>query len=147
LVRIQGTVGRRRTRARKKRKKVKAAAMEEILIPMTVFGAIAAISIAAFYFSYKKRRIVYDAIKVAIEKTGSVDATLVEAIIRDKVGPYADLRKGIILVATAAAFCVLGWTIPDEEALRPMLGVAAFPGLIGLAYIAFHFFAPREPIV
>lgn len=121
--------------------------MAEVLVPMTVFGAIAAISIAAFYFSYRKRRIVYDAIKVAIEKTGTVDAALVEAIIRDKVGPFADLRKGIILVATAAAFCVLGWTIPEEEALRPMLGVASFPGLIGLAYIAFHFFAPREPIV
>lgn len=121
--------------------------MEAILVPIAVFAAIAAISIAAFYFSYRKRRIVYDAIKVAIEKTGTVDAALVEAIIRDKVGPYADLRKGIILVAVAAAFCVLGWTIPEEDAIRPMLGVASFPGLIGLAYIAFHFFAPREPIV
>lgn len=120
---------------------------EDILIPFIVFSSIAIIVISAFFFNYKKRRVVYDAIKVAIEKTGAVDPQLVEAIIRDNVGPYADLRKGIILIATAAAFVVLGYLVPDEDAFRPMLGVASFPGLIGLSYVAFHFFAPREPTV
>lgn len=121
--------------------------MEAVLVPLVVFSALAIIMIAAFFFSYRKRRIVYDAIKVAIEKTGAVDAALVEAIIRDKVGPNADLRKGIVLIATAAAFVALGYSIPDEDAIGPMLGVASFPGFIGLAYVAFHFFAPREPVV
>ena len=120
---------------------------EDVLIPMVVFGSLAVIVVSAFYFSYKKRTVVYDAIKVAIEKTGSVDAALVEAIIRDNVGPYADLRKGIILIAFAAGFIALGAAVPEEEAFRPMLGVASFPGLVGLAYVAFHFFAPREPTV
>ncbi len=120
---------------------------EDVLIPFVVFGSLAVIIVSAFYFSYKKRTVVYDAIKVAIEKTGTVDAALVEAIIRDNVGPYADLRKGIILIAVAAAFILLGFSIPDEEAVGPMFGVASFPGLIGLAYVAFHFFAPREPTV
>jgi hypothetical protein len=112
-----------------------------------VFASLAAIVISAFFFSYKKRIVVYDAIKVAIEKTGSVDPALVEAIIRDNVGPFADLRKGIILIAVAAAFAVLGFSIPDDEAVRPMLGIAAFPGLVGFAYVGFHFFAPREATV
>jgi len=120
---------------------------EDVLIPFVVFGSLAVIVVSAFYFSYKKRTVVYDAIKVAIEKTGTVDAALVEAIIRDNVGPYADLRKGIILIAVAAAFILLGFSIPDEEAVGPMFGVASFPGLIGFAYVAFHFFAPREATV
>ena len=120
---------------------------EDVFVPFVVFGALAAIVISAFFFSYKKRVVVYDAIKVAIEKTGSVDPALVEAIIRDNIGPYADLRKGIILIAVAAAFAVLGFSVPDDEALRPMLGVASFPGLVGLAYVGFHFFAPREATV
>ncbi len=120
---------------------------EDVLIPMVVFGSLAAIVISAFYFSYKKRTVVYDAIKVAIEKTGAVDAALVEAIIRDNVGPYADLRKGIILIAVAAAFMILGVLIDEQEAVGPMIGVASFPGLVGFAYVAFHFFAPREPTV
>ncbi len=121
--------------------------MEDILVPLFVFSSLAIILVAAFFFSYRKRRIVYDAIKVAIEKTGSVDAALVEAIIRDKVGPNADLRKGIVLIATAAAFIALGYSIDEAEAIRPLLGLSAFPGFIGLAYVAFHFFAPREPVV
>jgi hypothetical protein len=121
--------------------------MEDVLVPLFVFSALAIIMVAAFFFSYRKRRIVYDAIKVAIEKTGTVDAALVEAIIRDKVGINADLRKGIVLIATAAAFIALGYSIDEQEAIGPLLGVASFPGFIGLAYIAFHFFAPREPVV
>ncbi len=120
---------------------------EDVFVPFVVFAALASIVISAFYFSYKKRIVVYDAIKVAIEKTGSVDPALVEAIIRDNVSPYADLRKGIILIAVAAAFAVLGLCVPDDEAIRPMLGVASFPGLVGLAYVGFHFFAPREATV
>ena len=120
---------------------------EDVLIPLVVFTAIAAISIAAFFYSYKKRMVVYDAIKVAIEKTGTADPKLVEAIIRDNVGPNADLRKGIILIATAVSFGILGFAVPDDEAVRVMLGLAAFPGLIGLSYAGFHFFAPREPTI
>ena len=121
--------------------------MSTALIVLAVFVPTAAAIIAVFHFNYKKRRVVYDAIKVAIEKTGSVDPALVEAIIRDNVGPNADLRKGIVLIAIAAAFAILGLSVDEAEAVGPMLGVATFPGLIGLAYIGFHFFAPREPIV
>ena len=120
---------------------------EAILIPLIVFSAIAAISISAFHFSYKRRTAVYDTIKTAIEKTGTVDAALIEAVTRDNIGPNADLRKGIILVAVAGAFAMLGIMIQEAEAIGPMLGVAAFPGFVGLAYIGFHFFAPREPTV
>lgn len=119
----------------------------EIIVPVTLFTMIAAVFVAAYFFSYRKRRIVYEAIKVAIEKTGQVDAALVEAIIQDKIGPNADLRKGIILIMVAAAFAIFGYSIGEEEAIGPMLGLAAFPGLVGLAYVAFHFFAPRESVV
>lgn len=121
--------------------------MEDTLVPIALFTVIGAIFVAAYYFNFKKRRIVYDAIKVAIEKTGQVDAALVEAIIRDKIGPNADLRKGILLIAVAAGFAILGYSIGEAEAVGPMLGVASFPGLIGLCYVSFHFFAPREPVV
>ena len=120
---------------------------EDILVPLIVFGSIAFIAFAAFHFSYKKRMVVYEAIRVAIEKTGNADPQLIEAIVRENVGRNGDLRKGIVLVAVAIAFAVLGLSIPEKEAIGPMLGVASFPGLVGLAYISFHFFAPREPTV
>lgn len=121
--------------------------MEAVIVPVALFAVIGLVFIAAYYFNFNKKRLVYDAIKVAIEKTGQVDAALVEAIIRDKVGANADLRKGILLIATAGAFALLGVSINEPDALGPLLGVASFPGLIGACYILFHFLAPREPIV
>ncbi len=120
---------------------------EDILIPLIVFSSMSLIIISAFYFNFRKRRMVYDTIKVAIEKTGAADASLIEAIVSDRVGPYADLRKGIILIAVAAAFVVLGFAVGETEATGPLAGVAAFPGLVGIAFIMFHFFAPRQRVV
>jgi len=120
---------------------------EEVLIPLVVFGSISFIAFIAFHFSYKKRMVVYEAIRVAIEKTGSADPQLIDAIVRENVGRNADLRRGIILIAIALGFVCMGYAIPDGDALGPLLGVASFPGLVGLAFIAFHFFAPREPTV
>lgn len=121
---------------------------EDILIPFIVFGSIAVMVIANFHYGFKKRQSIHDTIKAAIDKTGSVDAKLVDSIVRDNIGAYGDLRRGIILLSLAFAFAFLGFMIPaGDEALKPMLGVASFPGFVGLAYIAFHFFAPREPTV
>lgn len=121
--------------------------MQENLIPIVLFLVIGAVFVSAFFFNFHKRRLMYDAIKVAIEKTGQVDAALVESIVRDKVGANADLRKGVLLIATAAAFVILGFAVDDPDAIGPMAGVASFPGLIGACYIGFHFLAPREPVV
>ena len=85
-----------------------------------------------------------------IEKTGTADPQLIDAIVRDNIGPNADLRRGLLLICVAAAFAILGLSVSavgGEEAIFPMLGVASFPGLIGVAYIGFHFFAPREPTI
>jgi hypothetical protein len=45
-----------------------------------------------------------------------------------------DLRRGLIWIATALGFVALSFTIPDAEARPIMLGVAAFPAAVGLAY-------------
>lgn len=121
--------------------------MEDVFVPVTLFIVIGVVFIAANYFSFTKKRLAYEAVRVAIEKTGQVDAALVESIIRDKIGANADLRKGVLLMATAGAFVILGFMIGEPDALGPMVGVASFPGLIGACYIAFHLLAPREPIV
>ena len=120
---------------------------EDIVVPIAIFGSIAAMVIASFHFSFKKREAVFDAIKVAIEKTGTVEPALVDAIMRDNIGANADLRKGILFIAVAVALAMLGLMIPEEDVLGPMMGVASFPGLIGFSYVGFHFFAPREPTV
>lgn len=59
----------------------------------------------------------------------------------------ADLRTGIILIALALAFFILGFLIGEEEAIRGMSGVGMFPLLIGAAYVGLWVFIGRkEPV-
>ncbi|MCI5045313.1 MAG: hypothetical protein MRY72_11505 [Aquisalinus sp.] len=121
-----------------------AALLIPIIVPLIVFASITAIIATPFYFRHRNRRLLYEAIKTSVEETGSADPKLIAAITHDAVGPNADLRRGILMLALAGALVILGlfadWDVP-------FLGLAAFPGLIGLAYIVFHLFIPREPTV
>jgi len=115
-----------------------------ILVPLMVFASIVLVIATPFYFKHRNQRVVYDAIKTTIEKTGTADPKLIAAITKDNIGPNADLRRGILLVALAVALIGFGLIADDEF---PFAGAALFPGLIGIAYIVFHYFFPREPTV
>ena len=116
-----------------------------IIVPFIVFASIVLIIATPFYFRHRNRRLLYEAIKTSVEETGSADDKLIAAITNDNVGPNADLRRGILMLALAAALVILGYFSDWDDV--PLMGFAAFPGLIGLAYITFHFFIPREPTV
>ena len=117
-----------------------------IIIPLIVFASIVIITGIPFYFRHRNRRVIYEAIKTSVEKTGEADPKLIAAITVDSIGPNADLRRGILLVCVAAAFMGMGAIGGDFEGVS-LMAVALLPGLIGGAYIVFHFFIPREPTV
>ena len=115
-----------------------------IIVPLIVFASMVLIIATPFYFRHRNRRVLYEAIKTSVEETGNADPKLIAAITHDSVGPNADLRRGILLLALAGAFTIASLV---NDWSTTLLGIAAFPGLIGLAYVAFHFFVPREPTV
>jgi len=117
-----------------------------IVVPLIVFASIVLIVATPFYFRHRNRRVIYEAIKASVEKTGEADPKLIAAITHDSIGPNADLRRGILLLSLAAAFA-LGELLFSPDTGMSMLWLALFPGLIGAAYVAFHFFIPRETTV
>ena len=119
----------------------------EVVVPFIVFMSIVAVVAIPFYFRHKKTVLIHQTIKTVVEKTGQADPQLINAIAAGNVGPNADLRKGVVLLAVAGGLAGLGLFIGEQDAIGPLMGAAFFPGLIGLAYIIFHFFAPREPTV
>ena len=118
-----------------------------ILIPLIVFGSIVLIVAMPFYFRHRNRRVIYDAIKTSVEKTGEADPKLIAAITHDTVGPNADLRRGIILISFALALGIIGRATDADAIGFPLWSIAFVPGLIGGAYVVLHFFVPREPTV
>jgi len=112
----------------------------EVLVPGFVFGSVALIFWIIFSTGVKRRNAELETVRSIVEKTGEASPELIEAIGKPRRIKNADLRKGLVLIAIAAAFAGLGQLIPaGEEAAGPMMGVALFPGLVGLVYVLFHF--------
>ncbi len=113
----------------------------EVLIPLGVMATFVALVAIVLYAQYRIRRLALDAVKDAVRNKEAVDPRLIEVIAREPVSRTSDLRRGVILLAVAAGFLVFGYAF--GELTRADLGIAAsglgaFPGFVGLAYLALH---------
>lgn len=115
----------------------------EILIPITFFAMIAALVIVPRYLKSQERIRLQDTLRAAIEKGQPLPPEVIEAISTDvrpakaPPSPQRDLRTGIVWLGVAVGIAAFGWMVGYEEpdATYPLMGIAAFPGFIGLAFI------------
>lgn len=116
----------------------------EILIPISFFAMIVAIVVAPRYFRSIERQKLADTLRVAMEKGQPLPPEIVDAMSSNvrttglPPSPQRDMRTGIIWLGIAAGFVALGVIAGFEEpdVTYWMLGLAAFPGFIGLAFVA-----------
>lgn len=120
--------------------------MDDAWIPIILFGSIAIVTAFWLYFRYRTKQSLQKTVRAAIEKGQDLSPELLASLGQPKVSGDADLRRGIISVAIGIAFAILALVVSVEEpdAVRPMLGVAAFPGTIGVAYLALWLFAGKK---
>lgn len=123
----------------------------DIFVPITFFLFLAVIIVAPSYLRSKEKQRLHDTLRLAYEKGQPVPPEMIEALQTDKgrPAPDRDLRRGIVLLCVAAAIVVFGLMlnqIPEAEghALWPIVGSAAFPGFIGLGFIAFWLASRRR---
>ncbi len=62
--------------------------------------------------------------------------------LRNTSSAMRDMRKGVILLAVSIGIVLFGYAVSfeDMDALYPVSGIAAIPGMIGLAFIILSFF-------
>lgn len=127
-------------------------AAQNVLVVMIVFGSITAIvGLGLFiplYFRAQKRRTIYKTIELFSARGQAVPPEVLESLTREPGINFsgskdADLRRGVILLSVALALAIFGYMVDDPRS--PLIGIAALPGLIGLAYIGFHFYAAKKP--
>jgi hypothetical protein len=115
-----------------------------ILVPLSPFLLVAALVLVPLYLRSKERQKLQETLRMAIEKGQPLPPEVVDAMssnvrsVRAPPSPGRDLRFGIIWLAVAVGFAAFGMAIGFEypDAMFPLLACAAFPGFIGLAFIA-----------
>lgn len=116
----------------------------EILIPLAFFAMIAAIVIVPTYLKSKERKEMQATLRSAIEKGQPLPTDVIEALSKDNLKPPAtaakDLRVGVILLAVSIGIGLFGYAFnfvggfEEGKAVAPIIGMAAIPGMIGIAF-------------
>ncbi|MEI6439084.1 MAG: DUF6249 domain-containing protein [Alphaproteobacteria bacterium] len=116
--------------------------MESVAIVAIIFGTIASLFIVPTVMRSREREKLQDTLKAAIESGQPLPTEVISALssnvkARAPASPQRDLRVGIIWTGVAAgvAGLAIALSISEPDATYPLLGVACFPGFIGLAFI------------
>jgi hypothetical protein len=129
--------------------------MTPILIVLIIFSAITAVIFGPSYLKSREKRDIQTTVRHAIDKGQALPPELIDAMTRDVASKLPsrtrDLRRGVIWMAVGiglAAFGLLtdmGINDHDFEGLgNGLLGVAAIPFTIGLAFIVLSVFNPNK---
>lgn len=130
--------------------------MTPILIVLIIFSALTAIVFGPTYMKSREKREIQTTVRHAIDKGQALPPELIDAMTRDVASKLPsrtrDLRRGVIWLAAGlgiAAFSFLsdmGWDNGNDwhQIGNGLLGIAAIPVTIGLAFIVLSFFNPNK---
>lgn len=120
---------------------------------LAMFGTITAVVLGPSWLKSRERREMQATVRAAIDKGQPLPPEVIDAMSKDVTknlpSRTRDIRRGVIWVAVGigiAAFGLLvdgpwqndGWS--DHDFSNPVLGIAAIPFTIGLAFIVLSFF-------
>lgn len=108
------------------------------LVGVAFFAMIAAIVIYPAVLKNKQQKEVQETIRHALDKGTSLPADFMQALSAETKGtPQHDLRRGLVMLAVGIgiALMALGISYEEQEAIGPIVGIAAIPSMIGVAHI------------
>ena len=118
--------------------------MQEEMIPIVMFVAMAFVFIVFFYLKFRARLETQQTIRIALEKGTELSPEFMKQIGEPEPPKDRDLRRGMIWIAIGLGFVLLALGIREDDATGPMLGTASFPTLIGIAYLIMWRYGARK---
>ena len=117
---------------------------EGLWIPIVMFVSIAVVFSLWFNYRYKARVETQQTFRLALEKGSELSPEFIKQLGEPEPNEDRDLRRGLIWVAIGLAFAILGVAIDEPDAVGPLLGTAAFPALVGVAYLIMWRYGVRK---
>ena len=74
-------------------------------------------------------------IRLALEKGTELDPEFIKQLGEAEPSKDKDLRRGLIWMALGLAMATFGIVLNEPDAFGPLLGISAFPALIGVAFL------------
>jgi hypothetical protein len=112
----------------------------ELWVPLTMFIGLSVVLSLWVWFRYKAKKELQKTIRAAIEKGESLSTELIESLVNPPVSPQRDLRRGVIYTLFAVGFAAFGLILGEEDAVRPLIGIAMLPLSIGTGFLLMHRF-------
>ena len=75
---------------------------------------------------------------------GVLTPEVLESLSDSLSSKHSDLRRGVISVAIGIALFIFAQLIGEPDAEGPMRALAAFPLLLGIAYLGLWYFLKRK---
>ncbi len=113
----------------------------EVAVPVGTFVMVVAIVWVAMAYASRNRAAFLDTVRAAIERGTELSPELIRALGAPRGARYSDIKWGCIWIGVAAACITFGWALgsvePEEELFYIFLGIAAFPGFVGIALLGY----------
>ena len=116
----------------------------EALLPNLFVVSIVITLLASRLFSYLKNKQATSVVIKLLETNPDIEVETIKSIIQPPSHPLGDLRRGILLIVTGLACVIFALNMMDPEYKKALLGLSAFPGLVGLIYVMFHFLSKER---
>ena len=113
-------------------------------VPIVMFVGITVVLCAVAWLRYKTKEGMQQTFRAALDKGQELTPEIIDSLGHPKPSKDKDFRFGVIWIAVAIGLAAFGFGIPDEDDVaRIFMGIAAFPLLLGIAYLILHRFTDR----
>lgn len=116
----------------------------EALIPIVMFLMLGIVTIVFFYFKARARADKQQTIRLALEKGNELSPEFLQQLGEAEPAKDRDLRRGVIWLALALGLVLIGFAIPEPEALRRFFAGAALPFSIGAAFLLMYWYGDKK---
>lgn len=113
-------------------------------VPISMFIGIAVVMSLLVFFRYRNRHDVQETIRTALDKGVELTPEAIDRLGHPKPPKNKDMRAGVIWLSIGAGLVLIGFAVPEPDALRGLLAGAALPFCIGTAYLILHKFSDKD---